>query len=98
MHYHKKASLCILIESIKLILKNVLLKLIIHFLKFIGKVLIHCIMGISRSATIAIAYLMIKKRFKAKEAVEKVKKARDIKPNNGFLKQLVQLDNDKLQC
>lgn len=52
-------------------------------------------MGISRSATIVIAYLMIKKRLRAKEAIERVKKARDIQPNNGFLKQLAQLDNDK---
>lgn len=67
------------------------------YFMFVGIVLIHCIMGISRSATIAIAYLIIKKGFRAKEAVEKVKKARDIRPNNGFLKQLVQLDNDRLQ-
>lgn len=53
-------------------------------------------MGISRSATIAIAYLMVKKGLRAKEAVEKIKKTRDIRPNNGFLKQLVQLDNDRL--
>lgn len=52
-------------------------------------------MGISRSATIVIAYLMIKKQLRAKEAIERVKKARDIQPNNGFLKQLAQLDNDK---
>lgn len=38
---------------------------------------------------------MIKKRLRAKEAIERVKKARDIQPNNGFLKQLAQLDNDK---
>lgn len=70
---------------------------LLMYLIFIGIVLIHCIMGISRSATIAIAYLMIKKGLRAKEAVEKVKKARDIRPNDGFLKQLAQLDNDRLQ-
>lgn len=53
-------------------------------------------MGISRSPTITIAYLMIKKGLRAKDAVEKIKRARDIRPNNGFLKQLVQLDNDRL--
>lgn len=53
-------------------------------------------MGISRSATITIAYLMIKRGLRAKEAVEKIKKTRDIRPNNGFLKQLAQLDNDRL--
>lgn len=52
-------------------------------------------MGISRSATITIAYLIIKKGLRAKEAVEKVKKARYIQPNIGFLKQLAQLDNDR---
>lgn len=52
-------------------------------------------MGISRSPTIAVAYLMIKKGLRAKDALEKVKKSRDIRPNNGFLLQLAQLDNDK---
>ncbi|XP_050520176.1 dual specificity protein phosphatase 3 [Daktulosphaira vitifoliae] len=61
-----------------------------------GKVLVHCIMGISRSATIAIAYLIIKQNMRAKEAVEKVKKAREIRPNDGFLSQIAQLDNDRM--
>lgn len=38
---------------------------------------------------------MIKKGLRAKDALEKVKKSRDIRPNNGFLLQLAQLDNDK---
>jgi len=58
--------------------------------KFIsnGIVLIHCNKGISRSATIIIAYLM-NKGMKYDEAFKKLKKVRYIiKPNSGFIKQL----------
>ena len=57
-----------------------------------GKVLVHCLAGISRSATIAIAYIMLRHNQSVEEAVEEVRKNRIIHPNEGFLKQLVQLD------
>ena len=48
-------------------------------------VLIHCFAGISRSATILIAYLMRKNYIKYDVAKEQVKSKRDIiKPNPGF--------------
>ncbi|XP_012267509.2 dual specificity protein phosphatase 3 isoform X1 [Athalia rosae] len=58
-----------------------------------GKVFVHCMMGISRSATCVLAYLMIKKQLLAAEAVTIVRQNRDIYPNEGFLHQLAQLDN-----
>lgn len=60
-----------------------------------GRVYVHCKMGISRSATCVIAYLMIKKGMTAQEAVRLVRSRREIIPNDGFLKQLCQL-NDQL--
>lgn len=57
-----------------------------------GKVLVHCLMGLSRSATSVLAFLMIKKAMSAKEAVQQVCQHRFIRPNEGFLLQLVQLD------
>lgn len=57
-----------------------------------GKVLVHCVAGISRSATIAIAYLMLRKRMPVESAVRRVKQNRRIRPNEGFLRQLVQLE------
>ncbi|CAG0888080.1 unnamed protein product [Cyprideis torosa] len=60
-----------------------------------GKVLVHCREGISRSATIAIAFLMLRRHFTVQEAVTQVRANREIYPNEGFLKQLVDL-NDKL--
>lgn len=54
-----------------------------------GRVLIHCQMGISRSSTIVIAYLMRTFKITALEAYLLVKKRRDIvTPNEGFFKQV----------
>ncbi|XP_054277743.1 dual specificity protein phosphatase 3 isoform X2 [Macrosteles quadrilineatus] len=58
-----------------------------------GKVLVHCLMGMSRSSTCVLAYLMIKEGLSAGEAVRQVRQHRDIRPNDGFLLQLVQLEN-----
>lgn len=60
-----------------------------------GRVLVHCGEGISRSATLVLAYLMIKRRMTAQEAVQQVSRRRSIFPNIGFLRQLCEL-NDQL--
>lgn len=61
-------------------------------LKNNGKVLVHCLAGISRSATITIAYLMKVHQMTLEEAAITVKKARSIMPNEGFITQLVEYD------
>ncbi|XP_012228253.1 dual specificity protein phosphatase 3-like [Linepithema humile] len=58
-----------------------------------GKVFVHCLQGVSRSATCVLAYLMIKKNMLAVDAMYLVRTNRDVHPNNGFLRQLAQLDN-----
>lgn len=65
-------------------------------LKSKGKVLVHCRAGISRSATLVCAFLMIKRGMTAQEAVRTVRKHREIIPNDGFLQQLCDL-NDRLK-
>ncbi|CAF0849762.1 unnamed protein product [Rotaria sordida] len=56
-----------------------------------GHVLIHCNAGISRSASIALAYLLGIHRIKYEDAYKLLKTARsNIKPNDGFVKQLKQ--------
>lgn len=59
----------------------------------VGKVLVHCARGVSRSATLALAFLMIKERLTLVEAVEAVRRHRNILPNVGFLNQLCHLDS-----
>ncbi|XP_008171693.2 dual specificity protein phosphatase 26-like [Chrysemys picta bellii] len=57
-----------------------------------GKILVHCVVGKSRSATLVLAYLMIYHHFSLTDAVQRVIKHRAISPNRGFLKQLHDLD------
>lgn len=59
-----------------------------------GKVLVHCMMGISRSATCALAYLMINRKMSAVDAIRTMRMRRDVRPNDGFLQQLADLDNE----
>lgn len=57
-----------------------------------GKILVHCAVGVSRSATLVLAYLMLYHRLTLVEAIKKVKDHRGIIPNRGFLRQLLALD------
>lgn len=62
-----------------------------------NKLLVHCVMGRSRSATLFLAYLMICENMTVVNAIEHVKKRRRIIPNWGFLKQLRELDQHLLE-
>ncbi|XP_035235796.1 dual specificity protein phosphatase 4-like [Anguilla anguilla] len=58
-----------------------------------GRVLVHCQAGISRSATICLAYLMKRKRVRLDEAFEFVRQRRSIiSPNFSFMGQLLQFE------
>ena len=54
-----------------------------------GKILVHCKMGISRSATVTISYLMKEYDLCLEDTIKKVREKRSIvKPNKSFIKQL----------
>ncbi|KAJ7173617.1 protein-tyrosine phosphatase-like protein [Mycena filopes] len=54
-----------------------------------GRVLVHCVMGISRSATVVCAYLMFSQTISAGQAVRLVRARRpQARPNYNFLRQL----------
>lgn len=58
-------------------------------LKMNHKILVHCMMGMSRSASVVIAYLMRYKRMNFPSALYYVKSKRPIvSPNPGFINQL----------
>ncbi|XP_036403187.1 dual specificity protein phosphatase 13-like [Megalops cyprinoides] len=61
------------------------------------KVLVHCAMGVSRSATLVLAFLMICEDLTLVEAINAVRKHRHVCPNEGFLNQLRHLDSTLAQ-
>ncbi|XP_048091386.1 serine/threonine/tyrosine-interacting-like protein 2 [Alosa alosa] len=61
-----------------------------------GKVLVDSMMGVSRSAVLVAAYLMIFQDMTIMDALTEIRKKRAINPNEGFIKQLRQL-NENLQ-
>lgn len=54
-----------------------------------GRIFVHCVAGISRSATLVIAYLMTHQDINLKDAVQMLRNKRKICPNPGFLQQLI---------
>ena len=64
-----------------------------------GKVLVHCLAGVSRSCTVVVAHLMLKNHWNARKAFTHVQKQRPIvQPNIGFVRQLVDFEQqDRLR-
>ncbi|XP_008320254.1 dual specificity protein phosphatase 13-like [Cynoglossus semilaevis] len=59
-----------------------------------GKVLVHCIMGVSRSATLVVVYLMMRQHLSLRDALRQLIQKRAIYPNRNFLSQLLKLDDE----
>lgn len=58
-----------------------------------GKVIVHCVAGVSRSATLCIVHLMKYHRMTLAKAHDFVQKRRSvIRPNNGFWKQMIEYE------
>ena len=53
------------------------------------KVFVHCFAGVSRSATLVIAYFMWKKELSFKKSYDFVNQYRFVSPNIGFTRQLL---------
>ncbi|XP_071335762.1 serine/threonine/tyrosine-interacting-like protein 2 [Trachinotus anak] len=62
-----------------------------------GKVLVVSMMGISRSAVLVASYLMFFQHMTIMEALTSIRKKRAINPNEGFLKQLRELNENLME-
>ena len=62
-----------------------------------GCVLVHCNLGMSRSSTMSLCYLMESRHWNLKEAYDFMKSKRQaVKPNRSFLRQLCELEEELL--
>ena len=61
----------------------------ILFIENSNRIFVHCFAGVSRSATLVIAYFMWKNQISYKQSLDFVSKRRNIGPNLGFRKQLL---------
>lgn len=60
-----------------------------------GKILVHCVCGVSRSATIVAAWVMTKHGYSVEETIQKLKDCREcVEPNPAFKKQLELFANE----
>jgi len=58
-----------------------------------GKTLVHCVSGVSRSASLCLAYLMKHERMPLRRAFAHLKSMRpSIRPNTGFFTQLIEFE------
>ncbi|XP_033833843.2 serine/threonine/tyrosine-interacting-like protein 2 [Periophthalmus magnuspinnatus] len=62
-----------------------------------GKILVNSMMGISRSAILVASYLMIFQNMSILEALTAIRKKRPINPNEGFIKQLRDLNETLME-
>ena len=69
----------------------------LNFINGDEKVLVHCSGGISRSATVVIAYIMLKKKMKYLEAFNFVLERRPVGPNWGFKSQLEMFEKELIK-
>lgn len=75
-----------------------IIKIIDIFLSDNKKVIVNCYAGVSRSSTIVIAFLIAKKKFSLKDAINFVRMKRNIiQPNENFIKQLSILESQLLK-
>jgi len=62
-----------------------------------GRILVHCLAGVSRSATLVIVYIMHALKLTLRKAYIYVKQRRGvIRPNTGFLTQLISYETERL--
>ena len=59
-----------------------------------GLVMVNCLVGLSRSATIVTAAAMINNKWTMARSLKKLRQSRPVKPNLGFMVQLLNLERD----